>query len=403
MPGLKDRRGYLLPSDADPDTPEINGYPIDLLYTNLGKPGEAKSVRVFLEACFSGESDRGMLIRSASPVMVKPELPGVSGEKLTVLTAASGKDVASWDEKARHGMFTHHLLDALYGKGDLDGDGQVTASEAKTYLDDTMTIAARVEFGRHQYASLNGVSGAVLARAGAGGAFPARPELDGGVISSSPTSPPPSSIERDKYLLGMEKAFESTDYPKVLEFIGRLESLGSSVPAEVDFFRGEAEFHSGRLGDAVRSLERYVATADRDAPNYRRSLERLLALEEVDDESYARAKAAGTAASFGEYLATFPEGRHAGEAGQRASALRAQASRRSAKVGGAPSGRRGVWGSEEAAHAGELSFVSGSRWPARGGGPRVAFRGNETEVGDWEEVPGLPGLSGAGGGSGGEL
>ena len=58
VPGLKDRRGYLLPSDADPDTPEINGYPIDLLYANLVKSPEAKSVRVYLDACFSGESER---------------------------------------------------------------------------------------------------------------------------------------------------------------------------------------------------------------------------------------------------------------------------------------------------------------------------------------------------------
>ena len=119
-----------------------------------------------------------MLIRSASPVIVKPELPGVAGEKLTVLTAASGDEVASWDEQARHGMFTHHLLDALYGKGDLNDDGRVTAAEAKLYLDDTMTIAARVEFGRYQNASLDGVTDVVLARAGTGDAFPSRPSLD---------------------------------------------------------------------------------------------------------------------------------------------------------------------------------------------------------------------------------
>ncbi len=177
VPGLKDRRGYLLPSDADPDTPEINGYPIDLLYANLGASLEAKTARVFLDACFSGDSDRGMLIRSASPVFVQAALPEASAEKLTVLSAASGSEVASWDEEAGHGMFTHHLLDALYGEADLDGDGRVTAVEAKTYLDDTMTIAARVEFGRHQNASLNGEAGAVLARAGEGGAFPRRPGL----------------------------------------------------------------------------------------------------------------------------------------------------------------------------------------------------------------------------------
>ena len=147
VPGLKDRRGYLLPSDADPNTAEINGYPIDLLYENLGKLAEATSVRVFLDACFSGDSDQGFLVRSASPVFVQASLPGASGEKLTVLSAASGTEVASWDEKAQHGMFTHYLLDALYGKGDADGDGKVTAREAKIYLDDHMTYAARLAFG----------------------------------------------------------------------------------------------------------------------------------------------------------------------------------------------------------------------------------------------------------------
>ena len=185
VPGLKDKRGYLLPSDADPDNAEINGYPIDLLYENLGKLEAAKSVRVYLDACFSGDSDRGMLVRAASPVFVQAALPEAAGDKLTVLAAASGGEVASWDEEAKHGLFTHHLLDALYGKGDTDGDGSVTAREAKVYLDDTMTLAARRRFGRLQNASLNGMAGMVLASAGAGGAFPARPELSSSSTASS--------------------------------------------------------------------------------------------------------------------------------------------------------------------------------------------------------------------------
>ena len=121
-----------------------------------------------------------MLIRSASPVYVQASLPEVVGGKLTVLSAASGSEVASWDEKSGHGMFTHHLLDALYGGGDGDGDGRVTALEAKRYLDDTMTIAARVEFGRYQNASLDGAAETVLASAGLGGGFPPRPVLGKG-------------------------------------------------------------------------------------------------------------------------------------------------------------------------------------------------------------------------------
>ena len=178
VPGLKDGRGYLLPADANPNTAEINGYPIDLLYGNLAKLGEAASVWVFLDACFSGSSHRGMLVRAASPASVTPSLPAGVAERVTLLTAASGDQVASWDEEAGHGLFTHHLLDALYGAGDGDGDGHVTAQEAKAYLDRHMTRAARRIFGRHQRADLREAGDVVLATASADGAFPARPRLD---------------------------------------------------------------------------------------------------------------------------------------------------------------------------------------------------------------------------------
>jgi hypothetical protein len=58
VPGLKDKRGYILPVDADAGTPEINGFPVDTLLANLGKL-KTKSMTVFLDACFSGESQGG--------------------------------------------------------------------------------------------------------------------------------------------------------------------------------------------------------------------------------------------------------------------------------------------------------------------------------------------------------
>ena len=90
VPGLKDGRGYLLPANADPNTAEINGYPIDLLYGNLAKLAEAESVWVFLDACFSGSSHRGMLVRAASPASVTPSLPVGVAERVTLLTVLFG-------------------------------------------------------------------------------------------------------------------------------------------------------------------------------------------------------------------------------------------------------------------------------------------------------------------------
>ena len=72
-----------------------------------------------------------------------PDLPVGAGVSMAVLTAASGGEVASWDNAAKYGLFTHHLLDGLYGQADSDGDGSVTAVEAKQHLDRHMTSAAR--------------------------------------------------------------------------------------------------------------------------------------------------------------------------------------------------------------------------------------------------------------------
>ncbi len=85
-----------------------------------------------------------------------------------MITAARGDQVASWDEDAKHGLFTRHLLDALGGAADAgrhgNGDGKVTASEVKSYLDREMTYAARRRFGRTQNATVGGDLTRVLAK-----------------------------------------------------------------------------------------------------------------------------------------------------------------------------------------------------------------------------------------------
>ncbi|MEE1563015.1 MAG: caspase family protein, partial [Alphaproteobacteria bacterium] len=178
VPGLKSKRGYLLPVDADPNKPEINGFPVDTLYRNLSKL-LARSVTVYLDACFSGDSPKGMLIESASGMTVTPRMPE-NTKGLVVLTAAQGGQVASWDKKNQHGLFTQYLLEALYGKADKEkygnGDGKVTLKEVKNYLDREMTYAARREYGRIQQATVKGKKDMVLV-AFDGGKPPERPQL----------------------------------------------------------------------------------------------------------------------------------------------------------------------------------------------------------------------------------
>lgn len=170
VPGLRDGRAYLLPVDADPGTAEVNGYPLELLYKNLAKLG-VRSVTVILESCFSGLSERGPLIRSASPVFVKSTQP-TAASGLTVLSASQGDQIASWDHDAGLGMFTNYLMRALYGEADGgrwgNGDGSITLGEIEAYLDDEMTYAARREYRRVQQSSLIGDRQTILGAGGSG-------------------------------------------------------------------------------------------------------------------------------------------------------------------------------------------------------------------------------------------
>ena len=312
VPSLEDKRGYLLPTDAHPDTAQINGYPIDLLYANLGRLEETRTVAVYLDACFSGDSHGGPLIKG-SVAWVQASLPAGAG--MTVLTAASGVEVASWDETAQHGLFTHHLLDALYGNGDGDGNGQVTAAEVADYLKRHMTRAARRRFGREQTATLIGPPGAVLAVTGVA-TRPSVPLVVGG-----------RQIERDKLMHGITRAHEGGDHARVLKLVADLKELGGELPPQAGYYEGLAYQHLRRYREARAALTRYAEQIGSESKPYQEVLDELLHLDEVlekEDAVYEQALAGGTAAAFEHYLDTYPHGRYAAKAGELLATARAE-------------------------------------------------------------------------------
>lgn len=288
VPGLEDGRGYLLPADADPNTAHINGYAIDTLYANLAKLEEARSVRVFLDACFSGGSAGGQLVTGFSGAPTRATLRPDPASRMTALTAATGSQVASWDEDARHGLFTHHLLDALYGAGDANGDGRVTAAEAKTYLDRHMTRAARRTFGRIQNADLGGDAAAVLSSASPGGEFPKR-------VSGDPSA--------------AEQALELSREDWTAAQLG-LEAAGFD-PGPAD---GEANPRTREAISSWQNAEGYEATSYLTADQADALVAEGREVLERDAAAFASARRADTAAAYEEYLSSFPSGLHAADA-----------------------------------------------------------------------------------------
>lgn len=155
-PGLDGGSPYLVPSDADAARIELNGYPVKQLYDNLGKLPVAH-VTVVLEACFSGISQGGSVLGKASPVYIRIKAPPAP-PKLTVISAGSPNQIASWEKDGSHGLFTEYFLKGEAGAADKppygNGDGTVSNTELASYLKGTLTYYARRYYGRDQVAQI---------------------------------------------------------------------------------------------------------------------------------------------------------------------------------------------------------------------------------------------------------
>lgn len=162
--------------------------PLDLLFTNV--PGvNARVMHILLETSPASTAEQTL----------RRSFFKEAGYEFAALVAASPNETALADERARQGLFTLHLLDALYGWADDNGDGQVTAAEAKTYLDDTMTEYARRELGRSQTARLVGTGDVAISMEPAVPAFgaPPAPAVSGreGRVASQAPDPTAWSVE----------------------------------------------------------------------------------------------------------------------------------------------------------------------------------------------------------------
>lgn len=126
IPNEKDQTAYLLPTDADGKSTEVC-FPLARLYKELSELN-AKSVIVFMDACFSGAQRGNGMLASARGVAIKAKEQKPMG-KLVVLTAASGEETAyPYNEKA-HGLFTYFLLKKLN-----ETKGECSLGELSDYI-----------------------------------------------------------------------------------------------------------------------------------------------------------------------------------------------------------------------------------------------------------------------------
>jgi hypothetical protein len=155
-PSADGSSSYLVPVDAQGSLIALSAYPLRTLYANLAKL-PAISVTVVLESCFSGSSQSGTVIKNASPVFQKA-LQETVPPNLTVISAASGTQIASWEQDKSSGLFTKYFLLGMAGAADKkpygNSDGKVTHEELARYLAETVSYSAQRYYGREQTAQI---------------------------------------------------------------------------------------------------------------------------------------------------------------------------------------------------------------------------------------------------------
>ena len=136
IPNEATKDAYLLPVDAD-GTQTEGCYPVSRLYAELGST-QAKSVVVFLDACFSGAQREGGMLASARGVALKAKADRPQGN-MVVFSAASGDETAFPYTQQGHGLFTYFLLKKLQ-----ESKGEATLGELSQYISENVTRQAVV-------------------------------------------------------------------------------------------------------------------------------------------------------------------------------------------------------------------------------------------------------------------
>jgi hypothetical protein len=150
--GIPDKSGeniYLFPFDGKVARIETQGYEINKLYENLEKL-EAKSVTVFLDACFSGGSRTTETIKAENlvamkGVKIKPKnnWAYLNNPNFTIFNSSSEAETSLGFDASQTGLFTYFLCAGLQGQADSNQDKKITSGELKDYLFDNVTTTSR--------------------------------------------------------------------------------------------------------------------------------------------------------------------------------------------------------------------------------------------------------------------
>ncbi|SFV16079.1 polysaccharide deacetylase family protein [Pseudoduganella namucuonensis] len=119
--------GYIVPVDADPNQLATDAIPMTEIQ-NIAESLNAKHVLFVMDACYSG---LGLTRGGGSASFLRDNAKRIGRQ---MLTAGGGDQLVADGGPNGHSVFTWTLLQGLGGKGDLNGDGLITATELAAYV-----------------------------------------------------------------------------------------------------------------------------------------------------------------------------------------------------------------------------------------------------------------------------
>lgn len=176
------RRAFLLPVDVRQDRIHAAAYPIARLQQKLellrSHLPQDRRVVLIMDACFSGRTPAGAEAAAGGPdaslfrfsrgsFSVSLNSPQAGFARIV---AATGDQVAYWDEERKLGLFTSLFLRGVSGEADGqgfgDGDGEVTGLELDRYLTERLAAESRRRFSRVQRPAFSNAEQIVFAPRG---------------------------------------------------------------------------------------------------------------------------------------------------------------------------------------------------------------------------------------------
>lgn len=164
-PDTDSDNSYIVPVDCDPNRVSLNGYSLKTLYSNLDKISNemrVPHVTVIMDACFSGNTQGGSILKNISPIYIKVKDNRTAYANSTIFTSASGEQVSTWYADKKQSLFTYYFLKGLKGEADSDNDNIITTKELYEYTADEINgvpqMARRLN-GRTQTPTLIGEGG----------------------------------------------------------------------------------------------------------------------------------------------------------------------------------------------------------------------------------------------------